>query len=97
MDRIRKWFFSNCSMMSPIAFLRTASGLTIVRVRCKVFIFELVVILGLSVDFVSHGRGHGFTDISRRGAHANSCSLHGLDLFRRSAMPTGDNRSSMAH
>jgi hypothetical protein len=27
--------------MSPIAFLRTASGLTIVRVRCKVFIFEL--------------------------------------------------------
>src|SRR5262249_25292200 len=38
MARIRKEFFSNCSMMSPIAFLRTASGLTMVRVRWRVFI-----------------------------------------------------------
>src|SRR4029077_7488466 len=50
MARIRNPVFSNCSMMSPIAFLRTASGLTIVRVRCKVFILSLV--LGRSSLFV---------------------------------------------
>src|SRR6185437_3448445 len=94
--RMRKWFFSNCSMMSPIAFLRTASGLTMVRVRCKVFIFELGVIL-LSVNFVSHGRGHGFANISLRCAHANTGSLHGFDLFRRGPMPTRNDRASMTH
>ena len=33
MAMIRKPFFSNCSMMSPIALRFTASGLTIVSVR----------------------------------------------------------------
>src|SRR5580704_5729146 len=38
MARMWKPFFSNCSMMSPIAFLATASGFTMVKVRCRVFI-----------------------------------------------------------
>src|SRR5260370_42411224 len=40
MARMRKPFFSNCSMMSPTAFLRTASGLTMVKVRCRVFMLS---------------------------------------------------------
>src|SRR5215472_9724272 len=38
MAMMRNPFFSNCSMMSPMAFFRTASGFTMVRVRWSVFI-----------------------------------------------------------
>src|SRR5271170_2936680 len=50
MARMRNPFFSNCSMMSPTAFLRTASGLTMVKVRCKVFISSVVCPCSLVVS-----------------------------------------------
>ena len=53
MARMRKLFFSNCSMMSPIALRRTASGLTMVNVRCRVFISS-VVVLGFKSETLLH-------------------------------------------
>src|SRR5664279_1109228 len=41
MAKMRKPFFSNCSMMSPTAFFFTASGLMMVSVRCSVFISQV--------------------------------------------------------
>src|SRR5215472_18471310 len=39
---MRKLFFSNCSIMSPMALRRTASGFTMVKVRSRVFIDSIV-------------------------------------------------------
>src|SRR5215471_13540817 len=39
---MRKLFFSNCSIMSPMALRRTASGFTMVKVRSRVFINSVV-------------------------------------------------------
>src|SRR5712691_5469468 len=107
---MRKPFFSNCSMMSPTPFLATASGFTMVRVRCRVFIvgressvlsrclFRLL--LGtwyLVLNFNSQRRYEGFPDGRRRFCHADSRRFHGPDLLRSRSLAAGDDRSGMAH
>src|ERR1700722_9918513 len=108
MAMMRKPFFSNCSIMSPMAFLATASGLTIVKVRCRVFMISLFV-LGrcltteniksgvLRLGCRTHRRHYGLPNVRRRLGDANSGRFHGLNLLRRRALAPGNDGASMAH
>src|ERR1700680_1241826 len=102
MARLRDPFFSNCSMMSPTAFLRTASGLTIVKVRCNVFIFRfsprsIDLRFSLRSRGYSHCGGNGLADLSGRPRHPDAGCFHSLDLFFSSSSSAGDNRTGVAH
>src|ERR1700733_3127597 len=112
MARIRKPFFSNCSIMSPMAFLATASGLTMVKVRCRVFMISLFILgsfdgclpFGMSQARPSlgprssaHSRHHSLTDVRRRFGHANPSSFHGFDFLGGSTLATGNDGASVAH
>src|ERR1700733_5394546 len=108
MARMWKPFFSNCSMMSPTAFLATASGFTMVRVRCRVFIVarSSLVLSGCwfslgtrssVLDFNSQRRHQRFPDGRWRFRDSNAGRFHGLDLLRRRSLTAGNNGSSMTH
>src|SRR5271154_5101462 len=109
MARMWKPFFSNCSMMSPTAFLATASGFTMVRVRCRVFIIvvgRLSLVVGLMLfagtrysvlDFNCERRHKRFPNRCWRFCHADAGRFHGLDLLRSRALAAGNDRAGMAH
>src|SRR4029079_18251714 len=106
MLRIWKPFFSNCSMMSPTAFLRTASGLMIVRVRSRVFIiFRILVNLEILplpnlADYLhsyTHRSQCCFADYGWRPGYPNSSRFHGLNFLFRGSFAAGDDRAGMPH
>src|SRR5580693_9850771 len=110
MARMWKPFFSNCSMMSPTAFLATASGFTMVRVRCRVFIIgrlfldswllDLFYVLGTSysaLDFNSQRRHERLPDIRGRFRHADAGRFHHFDLLRGCALAAGDDCTGVTH
>src|SRR5277367_4694209 len=101
MASIRKPLFSNCSIMSPTAFLATASGLMMVKVRCRVFIVESFVLgrwsLVSGFRRYTHGRDNSLANFSGRFGNSNSCRFHGLDLLGGSSLPAGNDRAGMAH
>src|SRR5215475_8076431 len=95
MARMRKLFFSNCSMMSPMALRRMASGLMMVKVRSRVFISSPQ--RQLSSCSQPQGCRHRLSDFGWRAAHPDSRSLHGLDFFPGGALSPGNNCPGVAH
>src|SRR5580692_445149 len=112
MARMWKPFFSNCSMMSPTAFLATASGFTMVRVRCRVFIMgrlfldswllDLFWLLGTGTRYsaldLNSQRRHKRLPYGRwRFCHADAGRFHHFDLLRGCALAAGNDRPGVTH
>src|ERR1035438_2519764 len=106
MARMWKPFFSNCSMMSPTAFFFTASGLTMVNVRCSVFMnwfsvpgsqlphFDMETGQSPSLDFYAQHGCQRLADVGGRFRNFQAGFLHRGNLFGSSAFTRSEEHTS---
>src|SRR5215469_196704 len=100
---MRKPFSWIMAIMSPVAFLATASGLTIEKVRCNVCIRPSYLLKkcfrrdGAQHRLLSNTREQSLGNHCRGFRHCDARALQGLHLFTGRTVASRNDRARMAH